>query len=941
MKSIHRPAAFVCAFILAAGVATAQTTSGAGVITGTVMDSTKAVLPGVTVTVRGPAVMGTPATTTSESGVYRVTALPPGEYTVTFELAGFGTVIREGIRVGVGFTATLNTEMNPASLAESMTVSGQSPVVDVTSTQVATRYDTEILASLPGARDFWAVLAQTPAVAMGRVDVGGSGALTQQPYTAYGLASAGGVNRAEVEGVMVNEGGGGGGSDMYYTDYGAFAEVAVNAVGNGADMPSPGVLSQLVAKSGGNAYHGNVYVDYQSDAIEAYNIDDDQIAAGVTGSSVLDARDTNRLSKFQDFNADAGGFLKRDRLWWYGAYRRGETGQRYPTLLDDIQDTWVPVATAKVTYNATQAHKIVGFYQFQNKEQPDYLGAIRIGGGRQSPAQMTADSVWYSRFPVHVWKAEYSGVLSSSLFLEARAGAYHSVWAREGKSTAPRIEDVGNNFVAGGVWNTDLRRHRPQGNAALTYVKNDFGGTHNIKVGGEVMRDLLVQPFTGFPGPTQTVSVLNNGAATQVDIYLSPSESKNGLWTYSVYLNDTWQVNRRLTVNAGLRFDRHSAYLPDQTGPAGQQFTRVDDIVDFNNWGPRLGVSYDLTGDAKTVAKASYGTFWLYPAADLASGLNPNATMWLRRFGWTDANRNGVFDEGEQGALQLVQGGTASTVFDPDLENTYVKQVTAYVEREVAANFGVRTGFVWNGRRQVRGQINVNRQLEDYNVPVTFRDPGADGRLTTADDGDLLTGYNLSAEALARPIQNITTNLPGANSDYYTWELTATKRETSYWSLQASIAHTWRRETALGAGTGYTPNAFINTDEGKLVATTWQGKLLATLRLPAAVRVTPTVRHQSGDPFGRTFTQTFNWGNATIRAEPIDTRRVANVTVFDVRSEKAFQLGAGRITGFFDVYNIFNTNAEQALTTASGSSWLRPVAITSPRIARFGVRYVW
>ena len=460
--------------------------------------------------------MGAPSTTTNENGAFRIPSLPPGEYTVKFELTGFGTVIREGIRVGVGFTATVNTEMNLASVAESVTVSGQSPVVDLTSTTQATRFDDEVLASLPGARDYWAVLAQTPAVAMGRVDVGGSGALTQQPYTAYGLTSAGGVNRAEVEGIMVNEGAGGGGSDMYYTDYGAFAEIAINAVGNGAEMPNPGVLSQLIAKSGGNQYHGNVYFDYQNESMEATNIDDDQIAAGVIGSDVVPPKDTNRLEVFRDFNADLGGFIKKDKLWWYGAYRRTNTGQRYPTLIDDIQDTWVPVATVKATFNAAVNHKVTGFYQFQTKEQPDYLGAIRIAGGRQSPALMGKDTVWYSRFPLHVWKAEYTAVLSSALFFEARGGAYHSVWARDGKSTDPRIEDIGNNFVSGGVWGTDLRRHRPQANASLTYAKNDWAGTHNFKLGFEVMRDLLVQPFPGFPGATQTVSVRNNNAATQV-----------------------------------------------------------------------------------------------------------------------------------------------------------------------------------------------------------------------------------------------------------------------------------------------------------------------------------------------------------------------------------------------------------------------------------------
>src|SRR5262249_54508607 len=133
----------------------------------------------------------------------------------------------------------------PGSVAETITVSGASPVVDLQSTNVTTHFDSERLASLPGSRDFWAVVAQTPAVSMSRMDVGGSGALTQQPYTAYGLTSGGGVNRGVVEGIMVNEGSGGGGSDLYYTDYGSFAEIAGNAVRNSAEMPNHAILRQF------------------------------------------------------------------------------------------------------------------------------------------------------------------------------------------------------------------------------------------------------------------------------------------------------------------------------------------------------------------------------------------------------------------------------------------------------------------------------------------------------------------------------------------------------------------------------------------------------------------------------------------------------------------------------------------------------------------------
>ena len=915
-----------------------------GTVTGVVTDATKAVLPGVTVTLSGPAVMGTPATVTDQSGVFHFPNLIPGDYQVSFELAGFGKVTRENIHISLGFTATVNVEMSPGSVSETITVSGGSPVVDLQGTNVTTHFDADKLAALPGSRDFWGVLAQAPAVAMSRVDVGGSGALTQQPYTAYGLTSSGGVNRGEVEGVMVNEGSGGGGSDMYYTDYGSYAEIAFNAVGNSADMPNPGVLSQLIAKSGGNTYHGDLYADYENDSMEAHNIDSQQIAKGLAGSNALSVSDLNRLTSFKDFDADLGGFLVKDRLWWYGAARHTVTGQRYPTLVDDVQDTTVPVYTGKGTYNLTASQKIVGFYQHANKHQPDYLGAILISGGRATPAIMHADTVWDSTFPTNVWKVEYTAVVSSTLFVEVRTGQYHSVWGRAGKSSDPRIEDIGNNLVSGGVYGTTLNRSRPQVNGAVSYSRSGWAGTHTVKVGGEIMRDLLVQPFTGFTAACNCISVFNNGAPTQVYLYQGANTSVQGQWSDGVYANDTWQMNRRVTLNVGIRYDRQVSYLPAQTGPNGQSFSAVDNAVTWNNWGPRLGMSVDVTGDGKTLVKGSFGQFWYYPGADFAATLNPNPPGWYKQYTWTDANHDGVWDPGEEGRLISVSGGSLATAIDPNLQNTFTRQATGYVEREVASNFGLRTGFVWNGRRQVRATINENRPLSAYTVPVTLQDPGPDGRLGTADDGGTFTAYSLSPAALALSPVNVTTNIP-ADSDYYTWELTATRRETGRWSLLASFAETWNRESPLASGSSFTPNALINTVDGRNRYNTWQSKVSATLRLPHDWRVTPIVRYQSGMPFGRTFvvsTPTLNYGSATILAEPFGNERAANITVFDIRSEKAFALpAAGRVVGFFDVYNIFNANAEQAISISSGSSFLRPTAITPPRVARVGLKFQW
>jgi hypothetical protein len=159
--------------------------------------------------------------------------------------------------------------------------------------------------------------------------------------------------------------------------------------------------------------------------------------------------------------------------------------------------------------------------------------------------------------------------------------------------------------------------------------------------------------------------------------------------------------------------------------------------------------------------------------------------------------------------------------------------------------------------------------------------------------------------------------------------------------LLGSYAKTWSRESPLGSGSSFTANALINTDDGTTnVYNNWQGKINATVRAKWGINITPVARFQSGTPFGRTFSASLNYGSATILAEPIHSERTPNVALFDLRSEKDFRLKERfTLTGFLDLYNIFNSNANQAMTTSSGASWLRPTAITPPRIARLGVKF--
>ena len=200
-----------------------------------------------------------------------------------------------------------------ASLQETVTVSGQSPVVDVTSTTSATSFGEERLSALPNARDFWTVLAAAPAIQLTRIDVAGSAAGTQTAYSAYDTKAD--QHRPMVEGIVNTEGTNAAG---FYYDYGAIDEVSVNAGGNTAEMPWPGVWSNFIAKSGGNTYHGKVYGDYQTKNIQSSNIPDTLTAlcpGGRCGN--LQPSDLNRMDSYHDVNADIGGFIKKDKLWWY------------------------------------------------------------------------------------------------------------------------------------------------------------------------------------------------------------------------------------------------------------------------------------------------------------------------------------------------------------------------------------------------------------------------------------------------------------------------------------------------------------------------------------------------------------------------------------------------------------------------------------------------
>ncbi|MBI3401648.1 MAG: TonB-dependent receptor [Acidobacteria bacterium] len=958
MRRLQLVSALVGFIAMTAGPAFAQTVGATtGAVNGKVSDATGGVMPGVTVTISSPAMQGVRTTVTSEDGAYRFPAIPPGDYKITYELAGFATVNREGIHVGLGFTASVNVELTVASLTESVTVSGQSPVVDITSTKTSTNFDAKELASLPSARDFWSILAAAPAIQMQRIDIGGSAAGTQTGYSTYDTKSD--QHRPMVEGIVNTEGTNAAG---FYYDYGSFDEVSVATGTNTAEMPWPGVMTQFIAKSGGNTYHGKVYADYENESAQSRNIDAAQIALGLKAGGGLTETDLNRLHKYYDLNGDAGGYLKRDKFWWYGSLRDQDVQSLLPNFPVKPFETLLYNISGKGTYALNTNNKLIGYAQWGEKQQPNRLDTFLVAA--TAALHTSADSTWNQAYWAHTYKGEWDSVVNDRMFFEIRGGQFAYVWPNTRYTEAPAYADLSTNVVSGG--NRDGWFNIPTRNQVLgsfSYFKDGWGGSHNFKIGGEIFDERFdYQRGQGIGYvPNNVIHILRNGAPSEVLLFLSPTASLNGLRTYGAYIADTWRVGPRLTLSLGARFDRYRSYLPEQTGPpvgpfnpTQASFAAVDDLLTWNLPAPRLGFTYDLRGDGKTVLKANYALYWWNPGTGgVDEAVNPNAVDWNKRYNWVDTNRDRVWQPGEQTLLTAQSGGVGSTNLDPNLQDQRTRELAGWIDHELMPNFGVHAGVVWRRIDQLSQQDNLNRPVSAFNVPVLIRDPGPDGVLGNADDGASIPGFNLNPANLALPVVNGLHNTPGYD-DFYTLELSASKRSSGKWSLAGSYSYRWNYDNSNGYfGQNLrvrqdvaNPNDAINTDNGRYNFTLWSAKAHGTYRAPWNLEITPALRLQSGQPYGRTISAAaangINYGSQRILTEPISARRQDNIILADLRVEKLFKVNKGQtISAFIDGYNLTNANPASNITWGSGSTFLLPVTIIAPRLARVGMKFDW
>ncbi|MEO8680351.1 MAG: carboxypeptidase regulatory-like domain-containing protein [Vicinamibacterales bacterium] len=921
--------------------------SSTGTIQGRVSDAQGAVLPGVTVTAVSTSLLGNQTTVTSETGNYRFPAVPPGTYSLTYELAGFNSVKREGISITLGFTAQVNVELALATLQETVTVTGASPVIDTSATRIQQNFKLDQLQSIPNGRDMWALLAVTPSVQMGRIDVGGNRAGTQTGYTAYGFN---GQVRVLIEGINTTEGTGGAG---FYFDYASLEEAFIGTSGQSAEMPNPGVQSQFIARSGGNKFAGEYHLDWYNNALQGTNIPDSYTAPTAFNNSPIRAH-SNEISGYYDTDINVGGPLKKDKLWWFFTYRTQKNQVAQPNFtFDKTFDTklWNPVT--KWTYQVNQKNKFIGYYQWGQKEQPNRLPFSTYTYTDPGQTYKQDSGSW-------VYKAEWNGTISDKLYLEARYGDfgyYFPLIANTDQQYEWR--DTGLAIVTGAnqIWQLD--RDRKQYNGAATYFLDTGKGSHTFKMGGELLKEASWEGYLQQWGGNID-HIYSNGVSSQV-VFALPTATDAGklsahdkltslanLDQLGLFVNDTWAFGRA-TLNAGVRYDRYKGWLPEQqqlaasTGPVSVQAKTFPETT-FYTWNqvaPRIGFIFDLTGDGKTIFKANYGLFWHNPGVGVGSSGNPNTADKRATYQWNDLNGDKKWQPGEEGTLQSASLEGAIQV-DKAIKDPYTHETSVWVERQITDTMGVRAGFVYKTEDDLISTYQPGRGLDAYKtagVPFTFVDIGSDGVRGTSDDKSVnMVGLPSANSATVFPATQVVMNLPQFGR-YKTYEASLNKRYGNKWS--GSMGYGFTQQHNFPNNYPQNPN-----QPGVDDRTLWNLKLSGSYDGPGGVRISPVLRHQSGSNFARTGTIVAPSGlfvtGTTFYVEPMDSNREDNIWVFDTRFEKTLSLaGSVRIRGMFDMFNITNSHASETISRATGLGYLKPSAILAPFTMRLGFRFIW
>ncbi len=920
-----------------------------GGVEGTVVDKDGSGLPGVAVNLTGPALIRPMATTTTAAGTFRFVLVPVGSYDVSFTLSGFQTLTQKGVSVLLRRTSTLKVILDVSAVQESITVIGESPVVDIKTSTIGANFTTVMLQKLPTARDPWVIMQMAPGMTMSAENVGGSTSGSQSSGYAHGTLRS--QTAYNIDGVNMVDAAMNGASAMYF-DFDAFEEIQVATGAHTADILNSGVVLNMITKSGGNKLGGGFSLYGENDKLQsAQSIpkNDPKYANVGTG---------NPLDYYFEYGGDIGGPIIKDKLWFYGSYRDTEIS-RYIigfTLNNVLQTEYSKLehGTFKLTYQLSDNNKLMGWAYYDNKKMP------YRGGSYTRPAETT----FVQDSPSWFWHLEDTWTLSSNLLLNFKLGI-NDMWWQTGPQASvdmnsPSIKIYYTTPITGG-WNTSYYQYswyysdRYQANAYANYFADDFlGGEHEVKVGFEYSN----APFSTtrkFPGNHSLYfDNADRTGAYQVWTYRDVIWNQTDV-VYSGYVSDVFSLKKHWTFTLGLRLDDTRMninasdvgsnpwtdyyYANRTTAPQVRHQDDIKGIVSFLTLSPRLGVTYDLFDNGNSVFKAHFARYAYQVSYDPAYRAIATGT-WEIDYSWTDANGDKMAQTSELGSIKYTSIAQ-TTKIDPNIKSPFTNEFVGGYEMKVARNFGIGLNFIWRETSRFWRSDNLAVSPSDY-TEMKVQDPGPDGTVGTSDDGGQLSVYNLAKDKVG--VSDIyITEQPGYKTGYSGLEFTVNKRYSQGWQFMGSVSYGKTKVTLPVEAVDDPNNRIMQDGAVDWNDATWIIKASGSYDLPWGFYLGAFFNYRSGYPIQRYFntsTSLLNQGRVSVQTEKVGDSRYPDIVMFDLRLSKVFDIGKfGKIELMFDGFNLFNSYTTLGWNSQSGSSFQAVTSILAPRILRLGLKW--
>ncbi len=903
-------ARFAAALLLVVGAggtlfAQGKTTSA---LNGRIVGEDGAALPGVTVEISSPALIGgARVVTTDNDGRFRFPEIAPGTYTVSAALDGFQSVRREGVVLALGRTTELPIKLGLKALEETLVVVGEAPTIDVQSSETSTNLPATYLENIPASRFQVDVINLAPGINNDSAFGGGGSS----------------ANAYQLDGVDVSDPEGG--TAWAFVNFNIVEEAQLVGLGAPAEYGGfTGVVFNSVTKSGGNKVKGSFETYFTNDSLTGNNSD----IAGIAPTT----------KKSYDTNLQWGGPLKKDKLWYFlsGQYVADDTTDGGP-----LRTERDPRVFGKLSYAPSESLSIDAWTEW------DRFDVTGRGGDAVTPleATVTEDA------PEYVWNASARKVLSSDTILSFAYGGftgYYYLDPNEGYDIPGRLDAQTGLYSANSLFFFLADRDRQQANASISHHASDFiKGDHDFKFGMEIERSTVRNRY-GYPTGVWFYDNYYTADDPGTEAY-DPVPYSIGYYggnydvhatnkRLSAYAQDTWRIGPNLTINPGVRIDLNRGDVSN------------GEVFSTNPIAPRLGIAWDVAGNGKNLIKAHYGRYYEALFGSYYYWVDPNAFHGVEQRRVFPSGYNDLFGE-TAGARYAI---------DKNLKHPYLDQFLLGYDRELRPGLTLSTSLVYRENKNFIETVSRDGVFEPVTGFVGVRDPATGRRVSTGQQVTLYNYLNAADDVL------IVTNPKGLERTYKGATITLTRRLRDNWQMLASYVYSKSEGTidnvsfsSSGGGNGGpgsfldTPNSLVNAKGHLTNDNTHQVKIQGTYQIPKwNLSLSGNYTYLTGtsytlrsnclllDPNSNSCFR-FEQGAIRFFGEARGSRRLPARNEVDLRAEWQPKIGGDRLGIILDVFNATNQGRPETIETRDGSTFGDPLTYNAPRQYRLGFRYVF